>query len=178
MLKELPLSKVYQFIEPGPVTLLTTRMADAKSNVMAMTWHMIMDFEPPLIGCIVGQGNHSFAALSETRECVIAVPPASMAKTVVALGNCTGADTDKFATYEITALPASHVHPPLIEEAIVNLECRVKDMKMVNPYNFFVLECVHAWENPALWDAPTLHHHGYGAFTVDGERIKLKSRMR
>lgn len=178
MLKELPLSKVYQFIEPGPVALLTTQMAGAKPNVMVMTWHMVMDFEPPLIGCVVGRGNYSFAALHETRECVIAIPPASMARTVTALGNCTGADTDKFATYEITPLPASQVHSPLIKEAIVNLECKVKDMKLVSAYNFFVLECVQAWETPDLLDAPTLHHHGYGTFAVDGERMKLKSRMR
>ena len=178
MLKDLPLAKVYQFIEPGPTTLLITRMAEAKPNIMPMTWHMMMEFEPPLIGCIVSQGNHSFTSLYETQQCVIAVPPASLARIINALGNCTGADTDKFATYEITPLPASHVHPPLLAEAIVNLECRVKDTKMVKDYNLFVLECVKAWENPALQDATTLHHHGYGAFTLDGERIKLKSRMR
>lgn len=178
MMKDMPLSKVYQFIEAGPVTLLVTKMDDAKPNVMAMTWHMVMDFDPPLIGCVVGAGNYSFDALCKTSQCVIAIPPASMAKTVTAIGNCTGADTDKFGTYDITPLPALDVSPPLLQEAIVNLECRVRDSKMVKEYNFFVLECVKAWENPSLQNAPTLHHHGYGEFAVDGERIKMKSHMR
>lgn len=178
MLKDLPLSKIYQFIEPGPVTLLITQAAAMKPDIMAMTWHMMMGFEPPLIGCIVARDNHSFAALYETRQCVIAVPPASMARTVTAVGNCTGADTDKFGTYEIATLPGTYVQPPLLTDAIVNLECTVKDTQMVDIYDFFVLECIKAWENPALDQAPTLHHHGYGAFTMDGERIKLKSRMR
>ncbi|WP_298225095.1 flavin reductase family protein [Acidocella sp.] len=178
MMKELPLAKVYQFIEPGPVTLLTTQAQGAKPNVMTMSWHMMLEFEPPLIGCVVAQGNYSFAALHKTRECVIAVPPASLSKVVSGIGNCTGGDTDKFACFDLTPLPASHVAAPLIGEAIVNLECVVKDTKMVRTYNLFILECVKAWENPKLKDAPMLHHHGYGNFSVDGERIHVKSKMR
>ncbi len=98
MLKELPLAKVYQFIEPGPVALVTTQAPGEKPNVMTMSWHMMLDFEPPLIGCVVAEGNYSFAALRKTRECVIAVPPASLAKIVTDIGNCTGGDTDKFAS--------------------------------------------------------------------------------
>lgn len=178
MLKDLPLAKVYQFIEPGPVLLLSTQMPGAKPNIMAMTWHLMMEFEPPLIGCVVGHSNYSFEALHKTQQCVLAVPPASMAKIVTNIGNCTGADTDKFSHFQLTPEPASHVTAPLIGEAIVNLECRVKDSRLVRDYNFFVLECVAAWYNPQLEGAPTLHHHGYGSFAVDGERIQLKSRMR
>lgn len=178
MMKDLPLNKVYQFIEPGPVVLLTTQAPGEKPNIMTMSWHMMLDFEPPLIGCVVAAGNYSFAALHKTNECVIAVPPASLAKIVTDIGNCTGGDTDKFGNFDLTPLPASHVAAPLIGEAIVNLECKVKDTKMVKTYNLFILECVKAWENPKLKDAPTLHHHGYGAFTMDGEHIQMKSRMR
>jgi len=35
-----------------------------------------------------------------------------------------------------------------------------------------------AWTDPKQKHAKTIHHHGYGAFVVDGETIKLKSRMR
>ena len=46
-MKAFSLSKVYQLLEPGPVVLLTT--ADkGKANVMAMSWHMMVEFEPPL----------------------------------------------------------------------------------------------------------------------------------
>ena len=44
----LPLAKVYQLIEPGPVVLLTTAHK-GRANVMTMSWHMMVDFEPPLI---------------------------------------------------------------------------------------------------------------------------------
>jgi len=51
-MEELPLPKVYQSIEPGPVSLLTTA-AKGRFNVMTMSWHMMVDFIPPLVACIV-----------------------------------------------------------------------------------------------------------------------------
>jgi flavin reductase (DIM6/NTAB) family NADH-FMN oxidoreductase RutF len=70
-MKTLPLSKVYQLLEPGPVVLLTTAR---RGRVMAMSWHMMIEFEPPQIACVVSNANHSFAALQSTGECVIAIP--------------------------------------------------------------------------------------------------------
>ena len=44
---EFPLSKVYQLLEPGPVVLLTAAHK-GRANVMTMSWHMMLEFEPPL----------------------------------------------------------------------------------------------------------------------------------
>jgi flavin reductase (DIM6/NTAB) family NADH-FMN oxidoreductase RutF len=60
-MKELPLSKVYQLIEPGPVVLLTTH-GEYWPNVMTMSWHMMVEFTLPLIVCIASSGDFSFAA--------------------------------------------------------------------------------------------------------------------
>jgi len=68
--RSFPLSKVYQLLEPGPVVLLTTA-GTARPNAMPMSWHTMMEFEPPLVGCVVSNRNHSFRALLATRECVI-----------------------------------------------------------------------------------------------------------
>ena len=144
MLTDLPLERVYQFIEPGPVALLTTQAPSARPNVMTMSWHMMVDFAPPLIACVVSAKNHSFAALRKTRQCVIAIPPAALAEIVTSIGNCSGHDTDKFATFDITPLPAAYVVAPLIGECIVNLECEVRDTYKVNRYNMFILECLTA----------------------------------
>src|SRR5208282_6412374 len=62
MMKDLPLSKVYRLLEPGPVVLLTTAR-NGRANVMTMSWHMMVEFEPPLLACIVSNANHTFAAL-------------------------------------------------------------------------------------------------------------------
>ena len=177
MMKDLPLSKVYQLLEPGPVVLLTTARK-GRANVMTMSWHMMVEFEPPLVACVVSNANHSFAALRTTKECVIAVPALALAPKVVEVGNCSGRDVEKFARFGLTAAPAERVAPPLVAECFANLECKVADTGLVKKYNLFVLEVLKAWIDPAQKNPKTIHHHGYGRFAVDGAMVKLKSRMR
>ena len=175
-MKDLPLAKVYQLLEPGPVVLLTTARR-GRANVMTMSWHMMVEFEPPLVACVVSNADHSFAALRATRECVIAVPAVELAAKVVAIGNCSGRDRDKFAAFGLTPLPAKRVAPPLVAECFANLECRVVDTRLVNRYNLFVLEVLKAWTDPAQRRPRTIHHQGYGTFVVDGRTIRLRSKM-
>ena len=176
MMKNLPLSKVYQLLEPGPVVLLTT-VRKGRANVMTMSWHMMVEFEPPLIACVVSNADFSFAALRATKECVIAIPALKLAPKVVEVGNCSGRDVNKFETIGLSPVPATCVAPPLVAECFANLECKVADTGFVNRYNLFVLEVLKAWIDPAQKNPKTIHHRGYGRFAVDGETIKLKSRM-
>ena len=176
-MRALPLSKVYQLLEPGPVVLLTTARK-GRANVMTMSWHMMVDFEPPLVACVVSNADHSFAALRATRECVIAIPAAALGPKVAQVGNCSGRDVDKFAAFGLTAVPATRVAPPLVAECFANLECRVADTSGVRKYGLFVLEVLQAWIDPKQKHPKTLHHQGFGRFVVDGDVIKLKSRMR
>ena len=174
-MKDLPLAKVYQLLEPGPVVLLTTAHK-GRANVMAMSWHMMVEFEPPLVACAVSDANHSFAALRATKQCVIAVPGLELAPQVVAVGNYSGRDGNKFEKFGLTPAPAERVAAPLIAECFANLECKVADTRLVNRYNLFVLEVLKAWTDPTQKNAKTIHHRGYGTFAVDGEIVKLRSR--
>ena len=175
-MRELPLPKVYQLLEPGPVVLLATARR-GRANIMTMSWHMMVEFEPPLVACVVSNANHSFAALRVTKECVIAIPPLKLAPKVVQIGNCSGRDVDKFNKFRLTQVLAERVTSPLVAECFANLECKVVNNRLVNTFNIFILEVVKAWTDPAQKDPKTIHHHGYGRFRVDGEMIKLKSMM-
>ena len=175
-MEDLPLSRVYQLLEPGPVVLLTTAHK-GRANVMTMSWHMMVDFDPPLIACVVSNRDHSFAALRATKECVIALPSAELAEKVVAIGNCSGRDTDKFEAFHLTLGAANRVGAPLVAECFANIECKVVNTSLVSKYGLFVLEGVKAWVDPKQKEPRTLHHKGFGKFIVDGETIELKSRM-
>lgn len=172
-----PLDKVYGLLEPGPVLLLTTAHK-GKTNVMAMSWHTMMEFEPPLVGCVVSGRDFSFTALKATRQCVLNIPTAELAAQVVGCGNSSGRDTDKFAAFGLTPTAAAQVAAPLIAECYANLECRVADTRLMNRYNFFVLEVLQAWIDPACKEPRTLHHRGHGTFMVAGETLRLPSRMK
>jgi flavin reductase (DIM6/NTAB) family NADH-FMN oxidoreductase RutF len=175
---ELPLPQVYGLLETGPVVRLTTSHK-GHDNVMAMSWHTMMAFTPPLVGCVVSENDFSFKALNATRQCVINIPTVQLAEQVVGCGNTRGGPLiDKFAVFDLTRAPATLVAAPLIRECYANLECRVVDTRLKNRYNFFVLEVVKAWIDPATSKAPqTLHHRGYGSFMVAGETIALPSKM-
>jgi flavin reductase (DIM6/NTAB) family NADH-FMN oxidoreductase RutF len=175
--KNLPLAKVYGLLEPGPVVLVTTARGDRR-DIMTMSWHTMLDFEPPLVGCVISNRNHSFKLLKASRECVLNIPAVALAEQVVGCGNTSGAHVDKFKRFGLTPVAAACVGAPLIAECFAHLECRVVDTRLVNKYCFFVLEVVKAWIDPAVKAPRTLHHRGHGTFMVAGKEIKLKSKMK
>jgi len=175
--KSFPLSRVYRLLEPGPVVLVTTAHKE-KSNIMTMSWQTMLEFEPPLVGCVISNRNYSFDMLQATGECVINIPTVELAKQVVGIGNSSGRRLDKFKKFKLTPMPAAYVNAPLIDECYANLECRIADRKMVAKYNLFILEVVKAWIDPVRKNPLNIHHMGRGVFAVDGKTIRLRSGMK
>ena len=172
---EFPLARVYGLLEPGPVVLVTTTLK-GRMNVMPMSWHTMMEFEPPIVGCVISNRNYSFGTLKATKECVINIPTSDLARKVVDCGNASGRSVNKFKKFGLTPVAGVVVKAPLIAECYANLECKVMDRKLVTQYNFFILEVVKAWIDPRRKKRPrTLHHHGEGVFTVPGRTIHLPS---
>ena len=79
--------------------------------------------------------------------------------------------------FGLTAVPASKVEAPLVAECFASLECRVADTRLMNKYNFFILEVVAAWHDPSK-SRRTIHHRGRGEFMVAGRTLRLPSRMK
>ncbi len=173
----LPLAEVYGLLETGPVVLLTTAHR-GHANVMTMSWHTMLEFEPPLVGCVVSDRNHSFEALRRSREAVINIPTRALAEAVVGCGNCSGREVDKFERFALATAPASQVAAPLLPACHASLECRVVDTRGVRRHGLFVLEVVQAWVDARVGNPRTLHHRGWGRFMVAGPTIELPSRMR
>jgi flavin reductase (DIM6/NTAB) family NADH-FMN oxidoreductase RutF len=175
--RTLPLSRVYGLLEPGPVVLVTTSRK-GRANIMAMSWHTMIDFEPPIVGGVISDRSHTFGVLKATGECVINIPTVELAAKVVGCGNTSGRSVDKFAAFRLTPAPALRVAPPLIAECYANLECRVVDTRMAAKYNLFILEVLKAWIDPSRKRPRTIHHLGWGAFMVAGRTIQLPSKMK
>lgn len=170
-------SEAYRLLEPGPVLLVTTQLKD-RPNVMTLSWQTPMEFTPPLVGFVMSGVHHSFEALRKTKECVLNVPQADLLPAVVGCGNASGAEVDKFARFGLTPLPSKAVAPPRIRECFPHLECRVRDGRLVNAYNFFILEILRAWIDPKVSSPRTLHHAGYGLFRVAGETLRTRSKAK
>jgi len=144
---------------------------------MTMTYHMMLDHQPPLIGCAIGPWDYSFKALRATKECVLAIPTVDLASKAVEIGNCSGEDADKFERFGLTPVPAKNVTAPLIAECLANIECRVTDTSLVRKYNLFLLKPVKAWLDWERKERRTIHHNGDGTFVVDGRVLDLRKEM-
>jgi flavin reductase (DIM6/NTAB) family NADH-FMN oxidoreductase RutF len=173
IMRELKLSRAFTLIEPGPVVLVTT-CDGKKSNVMTISWTMVLDFTPQF-ALTTGAWNYSFTALRQTRECVIAVPTIDLLDKVVGIGTCSGADTDKFARFKLTATPGKLLGAPLIVECLANIECRVIDL--IGKHNIVVLQAVAAHVDPARKERRTIHAVGDGTFVADGRRYDRRKLM-
>ena len=174
--KDFPVWEVRRFLEPGPVVLVSS-LWRGNANIMTLGWHTCMEFSPSLVGGIISEQNHSFEMIKKSKQCVINVPTADMAKTVVGIGNCSGGDVDKFNKFKLTAMPGKVVKAPLIKECYANFECKLVDTALVNKYNYFIFKVVKAQVATTPKYPRTLHYRGDGVFMVSGKTIRLKSAV-
>jgi flavin reductase (DIM6/NTAB) family NADH-FMN oxidoreductase RutF len=165
--KDFPLDKIRQFLEPGPVVLVSSAWRD-QTNIMTMGWHMVMGFEPSLIGCYIWIENHSFDIIRKSKACVINIPTDDLATKVVGIGNTSGREIDKFAKFRLTAVPGTKVEAPLVEECYANFECKLVDSSLIKTYSLFVLEVVKAHVAASPKYPRTLHYRGDGVFMISG----------
>ena len=173
--RDFPVGDIRRFLEPGPVVLVSSAHR-GKTNIMTMGWHMVLEFSPSLVGCLISSANHSHGLIRRSRECVINVPTVGLAATVVDIGNCSGAEVDKFERFKLTASPAVRVKAPLIAECHANLECKLIELR--EKYDLFIFEVVKA-HAPARPKYPrTIHYRGDGMFMVAGRPLDLRRRFR
>ena len=173
--KKTDLSRCLLFIEPGPVVLVSSyNLETQKPNLMTISWTIALDFNHHIALC-TGPWNYSFDLIMKTKECVVAIPPASMAETVVKIGDISGKDCDKFEKFGIKQLEAEKTDAPLIDGCVANLECKVVDF--VKKYGLIILEVVNVWENEELKDEKLFHAYGDGKFVKDGEKMDLRKFM-
>jgi flavin reductase (DIM6/NTAB) family NADH-FMN oxidoreductase RutF len=83
--KSFPLPKVYGLLEPGPVVMVSTT-SKGRANIMTLSWHTMLEFKPPLAGCVISKRNHIFDILKATKECVINIPMVELLRKVVDCG--------------------------------------------------------------------------------------------
>ena len=170
--EDYPLAAIRRFLEPGPVVLVSSAWK-GQQDIMTMGWHMMLGFEPALFGCYIWEENHSYELLRRSRECVINLPTADLVDEVVGIGNCSGADTDKFAKFDLTAEAADKVGAPLIRECYANFECKLVTVNL--KFGLFIWRVVkaHVATSPKLPE--TIHYRGEGEFMLSGSTISRRA---
>jgi flavin reductase (DIM6/NTAB) family NADH-FMN oxidoreductase RutF len=177
----IPLAHAHRLLNHGPTTLVSTAH-DGRRNVMAAAWVMPLDFTPPKFAAVVAADTFTRELLLASGECALQAPTTAQAELTYALGSCSGRDGDKFARFGLAAEAGAAVQAPLVPGCAAWLECRrLPEPDLEARFDLFVLECVAAWADDALWrdggfafaaDGPrTIHHMKGGVFFATGDRL-------
>jgi flavin reductase (DIM6/NTAB) family NADH-FMN oxidoreductase RutF len=156
---------------PERIVLAVTVDLNGQPNIIALGWKMRTSFDPLMLAISIGKTRHSHQLISNCREFVLAVPGADLSEQVLFIGTHSGKNVDKFKTTHLTPLPAKHIRPPLIQECLVNHECKVVGQLDTGDHTIFVGEVLTSWaadtKQPVLCSIGTeagyqCTHEGFG----------------
>ncbi|HEY9317616.1 MAG TPA: flavin reductase family protein [Achromobacter sp.] len=167
----LPSQTVYKLltstVTPRPIAWVTTISAEGCVNAAPFSFFNVMGHEPPTVAIGLmrranGELKDTSANIIENGEFVVNLVPESMMQQM----NQTCADyppgVDELAKAGLTALPAAHVRPPLIQGSPVSLECVSQATIVTGPHQVVVIGRV-------------LGAHVDDAFVQDAERGYVKT---
>jgi len=127
---------------PVPVVLVTCVDMSGKPNIITLAWAGVVCSEPPMVSISIRPSRYSYQLIKEGKEFTVNIPTAEIMREADICGTVSGRDTDKFNLTKLTPEPARHVRSPLIKECPVNLECKVKETKMLGTHEIFLAEVV------------------------------------
>ena len=90
------LAKSYRLFNHGPVTLVTSAHG-GRRNVMAASWAMPLDFDPPKVSLVIDRNAYTRELMEAAGTFALNIPTRSMAEQVLAVGSRSGREGDKFA---------------------------------------------------------------------------------
>ncbi|NLO04902.1 MAG: flavin reductase family protein [candidate division WS1 bacterium] len=154
---------------PEWVILIVACAEDGTPNVMPAGWGMICSGDPLLVAVAIAFDRHTHRCIEETGEFIFAWAGAHQARLVKHCGSTSGAEEDKFEALQIPTAPAAVLDLPLLAEAAINLECKLRDRMKTGDHTIFVGEVVAAH----LPDKPTATLLNFGGKFASGAPIDL-----
>lgn len=99
---------------------------DGRPNVMTIGWGTIgIIWGRPIFTVLVRPSRFTHSLIEECRDFTVNVLPREMAEVATFCGTVSGRTHDKFAEKGLTPVPARFVRSPLVEQAVIQYECRV-----------------------------------------------------
>ncbi|MCK9380680.1 MAG: flavin reductase family protein [Sulfuritalea sp.] len=178
-----PLPKAYRLLNHGP-TVLVSSAHGGRRNVMAASWSMPLDFDPPKVAVVIDKSTLTRELVEASGEFVLNVPSRRQAAMTLAVGTQSGRETDKFSIVGVGAAAASLVGAPLIDGCLAWLECRViPEPRNQQAYDLFLAEVVAAWADPAVFSNGrwhfaddqwrSIHYLSGGSFFATGDAFDV-----
>lgn len=133
-------------VNPVPVVMVSCGKTEAEYNIITIAWTGIVNSEPPMTYISVRKSRHSHRIIEKNGEFVINLCTEKLAQATDYCGVKSGRDINKFKVQKLTPVPGQFVKCPMIQEAPVNIECRVKEVHHYPSHDMFVADIltVHA----------------------------------
>ena len=189
--KAVPLPQACRLLNTGATVLVSSSHA-GKRNLMAASWNMPVDFDPPKLAVIVDRTTFTRTLIEASGEFALCIPPLKLADLTFTVGSCSGKDLaeDKFTRFAIPTAPASCVAAPLVRDCVAWLECRlIREERAQQAYDLLVGDVVRAWADERAFadgryrpvheippELRTIHHLGAGQFVVPGQQVQAQAQ--
>lgn len=136
-------------VNPVPVVMVSCGEEPKDYNIITIAWTGIVNSEPPMTYISVRKSRLSHGMIEKSGEFVINLCTEKLAQATDYCGVKSGREINKFKDQNLTPVPGQHVRCPMIQEAPVNIECRVKEVHHYPSHDMFVADilAVHADEN-------------------------------
>ncbi len=149
---------------PLPAVMVSVGDKPENYNIITIAWTGTICSDPPMLYISVRKGRHSYSVLKETGEFVINLTTKDLAYATDWCGVRSGRQFNKFKEMNLTAGQASVVKAPIIEEAPVNIECKITEVVPLGTHDMFMAEVVNVKADSEYIDEKT------GAFSLHKAR--------
>ncbi len=133
---------------PSPLFLVTSYKSNGKPNACMQSWATFTGNEKGFYAILsaVNKKGHLYQTLKERKEAVINFMSLDLYDQCMATIRNNKFDQDELSSSGLTAVPASMVNAPMVEECFMNLECKLlweKDIKEGDEYTMMCLEVIN-----------------------------------
>ncbi len=142
-------------VYPLPAALVSCGSSPEEYNLITIAWTGTTCSDPPMCYISVRPGRHSYDIIKRNREFVINLTTEKLARATDWCGCRSGRKYDKWREMRLTPGKAKVVKAPLVEEAPVSIECRVKDIIELGSHHMFLAEVVNIRVDEELLDTDT-----------------------
>ena len=133
---------------PVPAVMVSCGVYGQETDIITIAWAGTVCSDPPMVSISVRPERHSYPLIKKTGEFVINLVSEKLTAAMDTCGVRSGKDCDKWELCHLTQTPGTVVQSPAIEEAPVQIECRVVKEEDLGSHHMFLarVEAVRAEE--------------------------------
>ncbi|MDY4512378.1 MAG: flavin reductase family protein [Paludibacteraceae bacterium] len=152
-------------IYPLPAILVSCGANEQEYNVMTASWVGTICSAPAMCYVSIRPERHSYDIIKRTGEFVLNLTNEAMAFATDWCGVRSGKDYNKFAEMRLTPQRGEKVAAPIVVEAPLSIECRVKQILPLGSHDMFIAEVLNVQADEQFIDSET------GAFKLDEAKL-------